>query len=588
MIDENLEFQKFISLFFKHKRPVAIILVLSILVSALWAQLQPPIYEASTSVILSGKNAEIDSPYTLSNTGGLNFQAAIASRLILEDVIQKLNLSSEKNNTQKIVEDLVNSITVKYNSGNVYILLVKRTNPELAANIANALVESYTDKISEIRGEEIKESTKQINDQIASLDKKMSEDKFALSKMKYSNDLYLQMQRLNNSIATNQNLYNMILNRKDLVYNLNSPPEDLTKIDLKLSELQTTLNLQRAELEAILVSPEFTEINNLQNKIETNQKMLEQLLNKKEEVVVSLVATIQNVKVLDSALPPTSPLATPGLKIMLIGLMLGIILSVCTVFAFELFDKTFEDSNEVESLLGVPVLATIPRIPVTHMHKVKESKRYPKSLVVESYRTLRTNLKFIDKDVKTIAITSPTPGTGKSLTSANLALIMNNAGDKVIVVDTDLRKSNLHRVFKVDKGPGLTDYLLGQVLLKDAMKKINNTLFVLPSGSDYQNPLKLLESEKMVELIKKLKEDFDYVIFDSVPAIVLSDAEVISSKTDATIMIINAQTTTRTDAQSAKRYLELANSNFIGAVYNDVNLSQDEYYGRNYEKYFRK
>jgi len=260
-----------------------------------------------------------------------------------------------------------------------------------------------------------------------------------------------------------------------------------------------------------------------------------------------------------------------------LGLIASFLFSLLLYVLITQLNLKITDNEDLEKLLGVPILATIPKIH-SSMHKVKESKKYPKSAIVEAYRTLRTNIKFVSKEAKTIAFVSPMAGAGKTLTVSNLGLMMNNTNDKVILIDVDLRKSNLHKMFKIERVPGLTDVLLGESKLSEAIHKIDKNLYVLPAGSEVSNPLKLLGSEKMDALIKLFNKNYDYILFDSVPALAVSDAELIASKIDATIMIINASQTTRQETIDAKKCLDLSKANLIGTVFNNVDF-KESYYG---------
>jgi len=168
----------------------------------------------------------------------------------------------------------------------------------------------------------------------------------------------------------------------------------------------------------------------------------------------------------------------------------------------------------------------------------------PKSPISEAFRTLRTNIKFsnLDKPIKTLLITSPIPEAGKSSVSINLALTMAQDKYKVVLVDTDLRKPTIHKIFQQDNKTGLTNILVEDKKLKEVMRKMSNVdpnLYFIPSGPIPPNPSELLGSNRMKELIKELQEQADFVIFDSPPVIAVTDALVLATQVDGVVLILN-------------------------------------------------
>lgn len=192
----------------------------------------------------------------------------------------------------------------------------------------------------------------------------------------------------------------------------------------------------------------------------------------------------------------------------------------------------------------------------------------PRSPVSEAYRTLRTNLSFssLDKPIRTLVITSPAPDEGKSTTSANLAVTMAQSGKRTILVDCDLRRPTLHKLFELTAEPGLTDFLLageGEPALQETGVP---GLQVLTSGPLPPNPADLLGSQKIDQVIATLVEKADIVLFDAPPVIVVTDATVLGAKVDGVLLVIGAGKTRREHAERAKEMLEKANVRIIGAA----------------------
>lgn len=212
-----------------------------------------------------------------------------------------------------------------------------------------------------------------------------------------------------------------------------------------------------------------------------------------------------------------------------------------------------------------------------------------KSPVSEAYRTIRTNIKFSNiagHELKTILLTSATPNEGKSTTISNLAVVMAQAGYKVVLLDCDFRNPTQHKMFKL-RNKGLSNCVATG---SDVMEIIQDTnvenLYVLPSGPVAPNPSELLASQNMVDVLETLKQHFDYVLIDTPPIMPVTDAAVISGKVDATIMVIAAGAVSPAIAVEAKTRLEQGGAHIIGVVLNKVDVAASSHYGYGYGYYY--
>jgi len=212
-------------------------------------------------------------------------------------------------------------------------------------------------------------------------------------------------------------------------------------------------------------------------------------------------------------------------------------------------------------------------------HLITHTK--PKSPVAEAYRTLRTNIQFsgLDSPYKTILITSAGPAEGKSTTLANLGVAMAQAGMQVLIVDCDLRKPVQHKIFKVQNNQGLTNVLVEHLDPEQVVQKTAvDNLSLLTSGPIPPNPSELLGSERMKELIQQLKSRYDIFLFDSPPAVAVTDAALLSAQLDGVILVLRAGTAKIDMAKQAKEQIEKANGKIIGAVLYGVNYSGEDYH----------
>jgi len=219
-------------------------------------------------------------------------------------------------------------------------------------------------------------------------------------------------------------------------------------------------------------------------------------------------------------------------------------------------------------------------------------QKEPKSPISEAFRTLRTNIKFssMDKPLKTILVTGPIPDVGKSSVSINLALTIAQNKEKVVLIDADLRKPTLHKILGQDGKIGLTNILIGDKKLKDVVRNLTNidpNSYFIPSGPIPPNPSELLGSNKMKELLKELKNEFDTILIDSPPVVVVTDALVLANEVDGVIMVLNFGGVTRETAKQAKQLLEKVNANMLGVILNKIDMEKEgHYYPYNYYYYY--
>lgn len=212
----------------------------------------------------------------------------------------------------------------------------------------------------------------------------------------------------------------------------------------------------------------------------------------------------------------------------------------------------------------------------------------PKSPISEAFRTLRTNIKFssLDKPLKTILITSPIPEAGKSSISINLALTIAQDKNKVILVDADLRKPTIHKLFKQDNKIGLTNILVEDKKINEVIRKMSDidpNLYFISSGPIPPNPSELLGSNKMKEVLQELQNQADIVLFDSPPVIAVTDALVLANQVDGVVLVLNFGEVTRDTAKQAKQLLEKVKAKILGVVLNKIDFEKE---GRYYPYYY--
>lgn len=208
------------------------------------------------------------------------------------------------------------------------------------------------------------------------------------------------------------------------------------------------------------------------------------------------------------------------------------------------------------------------------------------SFISEQFRTIRTNITFSmpDREIKTILVTSATPGEGKSTNAANIGVVFAQEGKRVVIVDADLRKPTMHYTFLLQNARGLSNLLTRHFTISEV---VNNTdianLYVLTSGPIPPNPAELLASTLMGSVIEELKKEFDIIIFDAPPLLSVTDAQILSNKCDGTVLIVNSGVAENESVLKAKSSLEASKANILGVVLNNYKMPLHQYY----EQYYR-
>jgi len=243
----------------------------------------------------------------------------------------------------------------------------------------------------------------------------------------------------------------------------------------------------------------------------------------------------------------------------------------------------------VKSAINLPTLGAVTSNEGVEIEDKLVAADHPRSPVSEAYRILRTNLQFsaVDKPLRTLLITSANPIEGKSLTAANLGVVMAQAGLSVVIVDTDLRRPTQHRIFRLTREEGLTSALVqgNPTPVRYLQSTKVDKLSVLVTGPLPPNPSELLASERMASLIEYLKECADIVIFDSPPCLAVTDAAVLSSQVDGVLLVVDAGTSRRELAARAVEHLRKVGGNMLGVVLNRLSPRGSGYY---YYYYYSK
>jgi len=361
--------------------------------------------------------------------------------------------------------------------------------------------------------------------------------------------------------------------------------------------------------------------------LQAQQSGLQTQLNQWQNTYAGLLASLQQgrvnyITVVEPAAVPTVPVSPrTGLNLAL-AVAVGLMLSIGAVLLLEYLDDTIRSPGEVRALLNAPILAAIGKINGSGYADKLIAEREPRSPLTEAYRSLRTNLQFssLDNPIHTMVITSAGPSEGKSLTASNLAVVLAQAGLSVILVDADLRRPVIHKIFGLKNSIGLTAWLVGQTT-EPAAAAVTVTapaaaaggsrwleptptgktgplenyiqatsiprLRVVTSGSLPPNPAEVLGSSRMHQFLEEIGQVADIVILDSPPCVTVTDAVVLSRWVDGVILVLDQKNTSRQGMQRARENLQAVGAKILGAVINRLDMrGSSGYYSSYYSSYY--
>ena len=302
---------------------------------------------------------------------------------------------------------------------------------------------------------------------------------------------------------------------------------------------------------------------------------------------IKLIYKTENTTQLSVAATPDYPANNTTTRDIILAAVVAILLVAGIAFLRFYFDDTVKYSEDIEKTIGLPVTGRISKGDFKGRRASELiAERSPKAIVSENIKSLRTNLQFtaVDKELETILVTSTNASEGKSFVSSNLAISFAQADKRVLLVDCDLRKGRVHKLFNLSNSRGLSNLLAGD--LKSFGKYIQPTklknLNVITCGTYPPNPSELLASKKNKELVKLLTSYFDVIIFDGAPVGGLADSVILSSFMDETLIVVRDGATAKADLLAAKDALNKVGANVAGVVFNMINRSSSKYYNSYY------
>ena len=333
----------------------------------------------------------------------------------------------------------------------------------------------------------------------------------------------------------------------------------------------------------------------LDGAVEGKKTLLGQMELRLKEAQLQADSNANNVRVLDLALVPSAPVSPRLMVNLAVAVLISLVGGFGLGFLVEQLDSSVKNQEQLEREFGLTFLGVIPSMRDAKGAMVRNPDRYvlenPNSTVAECVRTVRTNLLFMapERELRSMLVTSAGPREGKTSTVVNIGATMAYAGSKILLVDSDLRRPRLHKVFDMTNDRGLTNMILdSDVQIADMIQESGvDGMHIMCSGPLPPNPAELLQTKGFRRTLARLLETYDQVIFDSPPVVAVTDAQVLGMQLDGAVLVVRAGQTTRDMLAKAKRLLSDVNVQMLGAILNNLDVTRRGY-GQYYYRYYRQ
>lgn len=537
---------------------------------------QAPIYRATSTLLVIEGNSGIETVYNslLTSEQLAQFYAErLKNYEVLDEAAQNLNLELSP-------EDLAEQVQVQLvNNTQLINLSVEHTNPELARDLANEIPAVFAAR-----------NNAQQLERYASLKTSLEEELQTVRADLQTAELELEgilEKAVLNQADVDQQTDN-IQKLREAYYRLLTDQENVSagEIQTIAAELAAAESALDVELQKNVSNQ--SDLDRQNDTILRLRENYSRLLANYEDVRVAEVRSLNNLVIDESARLPQMPIRPRVITNTVLAAIVGGMLALGLVFLVEYMDDTLKDPKDIELGTGLTTLGSLQKVKVGKPVDALVVAMEPRSPAAEAYRQIRTNIQFIsvDREVRTLLITSANIGEGKTTVSINLATALAQSGKRVLLIDTDMRRPMLHKMLEVDGSKGLCNMIIrGREDVHYIKGTLIPNLYVLPAGRLPPNPAELLGSERMKDVFVWLREQADYVIFDSPPVLAVTDAVVLSRLVDTTIFVASAGYTRYPAFSTAVAQIQALDSPIAGVILNKVNTNGRFGYAYNY--YYR-
>jgi capsular exopolysaccharide synthesis family protein len=363
---------------------------------------------------------------------------------------------------------------------------------------------------------------------------------------------------------------------------------EFTAAEAQERSLAAALNAQKAD--ALALNQRGIEYSVLRREAESSKQIYDALMQRAKETGISGELKRNNIRLVDQAEIPRSAVSPNRTRDLALGLLGGLLAGIGLALFVEYLDNRVKNPDEIKGFLGMSFLGLIPGLRERDLSPGQPpmlTESVPQNFA-EAVRTVRTNVIFssAEQGARSVLVTSTQPQEGKTVVTANLAVALAQTGQRVLLMDADMRKPRQHEMFNLTQDPGLSSLLVGRAKANAAIRKADvQNLWVMPAGPNPPNPAELLGSSRFRDLLKALLGHFDWIVIDSPPVMAVTDASVIGHLTKGVVFVIGSEQVARGTVRAAIEQLQAAKCTLLGGVLNRVNLRKNPYYYAHYYKH---
>lgn len=503
-----------------------------------------------------------------------------------------------------VTKGLIKNLTIKEQGDKTGILAISYTSkdPEEAQRILNAILKTAVEKNIAERAEEATKTVAFLQEQLPAVSQNLdaSEKQLNVYRAKTGtvDDKIEAALLLQEILSLEKDLNELNLKKLEILENFTAKHPYILAIDQKQKKLEQKLEEVKLKLRQLPLTAQ--EADNFQRDIKVNGEIYAAVMQNLQQMQLLQGSTVSSVKILEAASFPVLPIPSRSSLFVLISLAFGISLATAILLLQYSLSKTL-DPLLLEKVLGIQVLAVIPYSVFqeklfkemcskkTHRQHYLLSLAKPKNVSVEALRSLRTSLKLatLSDDKKVMAISGCSPNVGKSFVSANLITLLADLGKKVLLIDADMRKGYLHKMFAVPHTPGLSEYLQGKNSLESSICNVLPNVDLMRAGAYPSNPVELLMQPTFAELIKQVSKNYEFVLIDTPPILAVTDASLIFKCVDIRLLLVGLAKDQLKEIEHTKGVLEKAGIALDGIVCNYANHQkkygyQGNCYAQNY------
>lgn len=503
-----------------------------------------------------------------------------------------------------VVNDLQKEIWVSESGRDSGILVLAYENPEAAVaqavlqQIALAYVRQNVERNSAEASAQltfVKEQLPSIRSQVDTAQKSLSSYQMRANSV----DLTLQTKGLlDQEVAVETSIQQLRLQQAEMDRKFTHDHPAYQALMRQIGGLESRKNSFQGQVKQLPEAQQ--EILRLTRDLQVSNEMYTAMLNQAQQLDVARAGTVGNVRIVDAAeVDSNEPVRPRKGMIVLVGTLLGAFLSIALVLLRQLLNRGVEDPSQIEEL-GLPVYASIPVSPSQQSDSVRGKFRAdgklhllavkdPADLAIEAVRSLRTSLHFARLEAKNniVLISGSSPNAGKTFVSSNLAAVIAQAGQRVLVIDADMRKGTLHKALGVSQTPGLSDLLVGRATLNEAIRKVAglDNLSFISRGDVPPNPSELLMHPNLTEMLKLVEKSYDLIIIDTPPILAVTDAAIIAHHAGTCLLVARFALNQPKELALARKRFEQNNVQLKGAILNAVERRATGYYSYGYYEY---